>query len=128
MRAATARPGTRVGRRGYRTLSASLLLCVCITLCGCASRVTVAQVLNDPNRWYGKVVRVHGIAESGVEVAGFTVYSLDDAGARVTVVGHSGEPVTGSSIDVIGRVNGPATLGVVTLGTHVVEDKREVRQ
>ena len=92
---------------------------------GCTRHVTTAEIADDPAEFYGDVVSLEGEVTGGYEVAGYGLYELRDATGKVWVVTIHGLPTDGSRLVVRGRVNEPVNLGVVEVGTHVVEDERE---
>jgi len=107
-----------------------LVLAILVIARTSAHDVSAQQLLADPEAFYGKVVRVEGTADMVTpRVAGYRAFRLTDEEASVWVVSRLGAPVDGSRVVVQGKVTtGVRTrlsvLGVVNVGTFIVEDKR----
>lgn len=109
--------------RAAALIGTALLTVVCAT--ACAKSVTTAAIEEDPASYYGDVVVVTGEVSGGYEVSGYGLYELRDATGKIWVVTLHGLPADGLHVSVRGRVNEPVSLGVIEIGTHVVEDERE---
>src|SRR5262249_10160655 len=100
-------------------------------MAGCAARgVHIAQLKDQPARYYDKTVSVSGVVTNswGVPLVPFQFYSVDDGTGQITVVSHSGRPLSkGSHVQVKGRVNEAATSGGPWLGLHLEETNPRVR-
>jgi hypothetical protein len=108
-----------------------LALLGALLISGCAARsVHVAQLKDQPARYYNKTVSVNGVVTRswGVPLVPFQFYSVDDGTGQITVIGHSGRvPSTGTRVSVKGRVNELATFGGQSLGLHLDETKRTIK-
>ena len=104
-----------------------LALLGALLISGCAARsVHVAQLKDQPARYYNKTVSVNGVVTRswGVPLVPFQFYSVDDGTGQITVIGHSGRvPSTGTRVNVKGRVNEVASFGGQSLGLHLDETK-----
>ena len=102
-----------------------------LMISGCAARsVHVAQLKDQPARYYNKSVSVNGVVTRswGIPLVPFQFYSVDDGTGQITVIGHSGRvPSTGTRVNVKGRVQDVGTFGGQSLGLHLDEQKRNVK-
>ena len=97
-----------------------------IFISGCAARgVHVAQLKDQPARYYNKSVSVDGVVTRswGVPLVPFQFYSVDDGTGQITVIGHSGRvPSAGTRVNVKGRVQELAAFGGQSLGLHLRQE------
>ena len=108
-----------------------LALLGALLISGCAARsVHVAQLKDQPARYYNKSVSVNGVVTRswGLPLVPFQFYSVDDGTGQITVIGHSGRvPSTGTRVNVKGRVQELAAFGGQSLGLHLDEQKRKIK-
>lgn len=108
-----------------------LALLGALLISGCAMRtVHVAQLKDQPARYYNKSVTVNGVVTRswGLPLVPFQFYSVDDGTGQITVIGHSGRvPSTGTRVNVKGRVQELAAFGGQSLGLHLDEQKRKIK-
>jgi hypothetical protein len=108
-----------------------LALVGALLISGCALRsVHVAQLKDQPARYYNKSVSVNGVVTRswGLPLVPFQFYSVDDGTGQITVIGHQGRvPPTGSRVNVKGRVQELAAFGGQSLGLHIDEEKRKIK-
>jgi hypothetical protein len=108
-----------------------LALLGAVLISGCAARsVHVAQLKDQPARYYNKSVNVNGVVTRswGLPLVPFQFYSVDDGTGQITVIGHSGRvPSTGTRVNVRGRVQELAAFGGQSLGLHLDEEKRKIK-
>ena len=108
-----------------------LALLGALLISGCALRsVHVAQLKDQPARYYNKSVSVNGVVTRswGLPLVPFQFYSVDDGTGQITVIGHQGRvPPTGSRVNVKGRVQELAAFGGQSLGLHIDEEKRKIK-
>jgi hypothetical protein len=108
-----------------------LALLGAVLISGCAARgVHVAQLKDQPARYYNKSVSVNGVVTRswGLPLVPFQFYSVDDGTGQITVIGHGGRvPPTGTRINVKGRVQELAAFGGQSLGLHLDEEKRKIK-
>jgi len=79
-----------------------LALLGAVLISGCAARgVHVAQLKDQPGRYYNKSVSVNGVVTRswGLPLVPFQFYSVDDGTGQITVIGHSGRLVIGTIAD-----------------------------
>lgn len=109
----------------------ALALLGAVLISGCAARnVHVAQLKDQPARYYNKTVTVKGVVTRswGLPLVPFQFYSVDDGTGQITVIGHSGRvPSTGTRVDVKGRVQELAAFGGQSVGLHLDEQKRKIK-
>jgi hypothetical protein len=102
-----------------------------ILIAGCAARgVHVAQLKDQPGRYYNKNVSLNGVVTKswGIPLVPFQLYSVDDGTGTITVVSHSGRaPSTGARVHVNGRVNELAAFGGQSLGLHIEETNHKIK-
>jgi hypothetical protein len=98
---------------------------------GCAARgVHVAQLKDQPGRYYNKNVSLNGVVTNswGIPLVPFQLYSVDDGTGTITVVSHSGRaPSKGARVHVSGRVNELAAFGGQSLGLHIEETNHKIK-
>ena len=108
-----------------------LALLSAVLISGCAARsVHVAQLKDQPARYYNKSVTVNGVVTRswGLPLVPFQFYSVDDGTGQITVIGHSGRvPSTGTRVNVKGRVQELAAFGGQSLGLHLDEQNRKIK-
>ena len=109
----------------------ALALLGAILITGCAARgVHVAQLKDQPAKYYDKTVSVSGVVTNswGIPLVPFQLYNVDDGTGQITVVSHSGRaPSKGSHVQVKGRVNELATFGGQSVGLHIEETNHKIR-
>ena len=114
-----------------KTASLLLALVGALLISGCAARsVHVAQLKDQPGRYYNKSVSVNGVVTRswGVPLVPFQFYNVDDGTGQITVIGHSGRvPSTGTRVNVKGRVQEVAAFGGQSIGLHLDEQKRKIK-
>ena len=116
-----------VGVLGLLALTAGILVLVRTA----PHSATVQDVLSDPEKYYGGVVRLTGTASgiSPVAVKGFRIFHLTDGTGSIWVITRQSAPQSGARIGVQGRVNTGIkadlpVIGGLSLGTYFVEEKR----
>lgn len=110
----------------------ALSLVLASSVVGCASFRTprIAELQQNPARYYNKSVTVDGVVTSswGVPLVPFRLYKVSDGTGEVTVVSNSGYvPSKGAHVRVRGKVNDFATLGGRPLGLHLQQESLKVK-
>jgi hypothetical protein len=112
-----------------RILSVALLSALVVA--GCAARgVRIAELKDRPDKYEDKTVSVTGVVTSavGIPLVPFQVYQVDDGSGEITVLSRTGRsPVKGSRVQVKGKVNELAVFGGRSIGLHITEDDRKIR-
>ena len=108
-----------------------LALLGALLISGCAARsVHIAELKDQPARYYNKTVSVNGVVTSswGVPLVPFQFYSVDDGTGRDHRDGHSGRvPSTGARVNVKGRVNEVAVVRRPVARAPSRRTKRKIR-
>jgi hypothetical protein len=112
--------------RSPTKLRALVPLAAAVLLAGCGS-VKIGRILDQPNRYQNRVVRVDGVVDAafGAVVAG--VYQVDDHTGKIYVLTTGGVPRKGSRVSVKGRVMSGITVGTRSFGTSIREENHRVR-
>ena len=114
-----------------RSLKLLLPLLTVVLLAGCAGRVRIAEIKDQPGRYSDKTVRVNGIVTSswGVSLLPYQVYNVDDGTGEISVLARSGRsaPTKGARVQVKGRVNQIAAFGGRSVGLHIEERDRDYK-
>ena len=120
----------RIGVVAVLAVIAIILAVVVVARVG-AKTVTVQQVLDKPDAYYGRVVHVKGTAADATPaVAGYRAFRLEDGDASVWVITKGSAPQGGERIVVNGRVATGArvklpVVGTVAVGAWLVEESRD---
>src|SRR3954470_14305434 len=107
-----------------------LALVGALLIAGCAARgVHIAQLKDEPGRFYNKNISVNGTVTNswGLPLVPFQLYSVDDGTGQITVLSNRGlAPRKGTRVHVKGRVNEVANFGSQSLGLHLDETNRKI--
>lgn len=102
-----------------------------LLVAGCAARgVRIAELKNRPDKYERKQVSVTGVVTSsfGLPLVPFQLYNVDDGSGEITVVSRATRsPVKGSRVRVKGTVGEVAVFGGRSIGLHITEDDRDIR-
>ncbi len=100
-------------------------LAAALLLAGCGS-VKIGRILDQPNRYQNRTVRVDGTVDAsfGAVVAG--VYRVEDGTGKIYVLSNGGVPRKGARVSVKGRVMNGVTVGTNSYGTTIREEKHSV--
>ena len=112
------------------------LLSACV-LAGCSARsVRIADLKDQPGRYDDKAVRVTGTvttawgagALGSIPLASLRIYNIDDGTGEITVVSQSGGQLRrGNKVEVRGTISELALIGGNSVGLHIREESRKVR-
>ncbi len=109
----------------------SVALVTALLVAGCAARgVRISELKDRPDKYEDKRVSVTGVVTSsfGIPLVPFQLYNVDDGSGEITVVSRANRsPVKGSRVQVKGKVNEVAVFGGRSIGLHITEDDRDVR-
>ena len=112
-----------------RLFFAALLGAFLIT--GCAARgVRIAELKDQPDKYDNKTVSVTGVVSRsfGIPLVPFQLYNVDDGSGEITVVSRSGQaPRNGARVEVKGKINEIGVFGGRSIGLHLQEDDRKIR-
>ena len=102
-----------------------LLLAAALWLSGCGS-VKIGRILDEPNRFQNRVVRVDGVVDSSFGAVVTGVYRVEDNTGKIYVLSNGGVPRKGARVSVKGRVMNGITLGSRSFGTTIREEHHRV--
>ena len=114
--------------RAGRLLSIAVVSAIIVA--GCASGVRIAELKSQPDKYKNKTVSVTGVVTNsvGVSLVPFQMYNVDDGTGEITVVSRSGRsPSKGARVEVKGKVNELAVFGGRSIGLHIDEDGRKIK-
>ena len=112
-----------------RTVFIALLSAFLITGCGARS-VRIADLKDQPGRYDDRSVSVTGRVTTswGLPLMPFRLYNVDDGTGEITVVSQSGGSLRkGARVQVTGKVSEVALVGGNSVGLHIEEQRRRVR-
>jgi hypothetical protein len=104
----------------YITIASLALL-----LTGCGT-TRIGRILDEPNRYHNRTVRVDGKVDRsfGAVIAG--VYQVDDGSGKIYVISNRPVPRKGAEVSVKGRVMNGVTFGSRSFGTAIQEENHRV--
>ena len=103
---------------------------------GCAARgVRIAELKDRPDKYERKTVSVEGVVTRSFgagllgQVVPFQTYTVDDGSGEITVLSRSTRvpPRNGARVKVKGQVNELGVFGGRSIGLHLQEDDRKIR-
>ena len=103
---------------------------------GCAARgVRIAELKDRPDKYERKTVSVESVVTRSYgagflgNIVPFQGYTVDDGSGEITVLARSSRvpPRTGARVKVKGKVNEVAALGGRSIGLHLQEDDRKIK-
>ncbi len=103
-----------------------LPLVLTVFLSGCGA-VRIGRILDEPNRYRNRSVRVDGKVTRSYGALVTGVYQLDDGSGKIYVISNSGVPRQGSEVRVKGKVMNGVTIGTRNFGTAIREENHHVR-
>ncbi len=108
-----------------------VLLLLLASACAVSLRnPSIAQLRENPAKWYDKTVSVSGVVTSswGVPLVPMKIYKVDDGTGEVTVVSnHERVPARGAHVRVRGKVSNVAIVGGQSVGLHITEESLYVK-
>lgn len=109
----------------------SVVLMVAFLTAACGARgVRISDLKDRPDKYEDKTVRVTGVVTSsfGIPLVPFQVYNVDDGSGEITVLSRAARsPLKGSRVRVRGKVSEVAVFGGRSIGLHMMEDDRDIR-
>lgn len=109
-----------------RTKSRVLLpAAAALLLAGCGS-VKIGRILDEPNRYQNRTVRVDGRVDSSFGALVTGVYQVADDTGKIYVLSNGGVPRKGARVSVKGRVMSGITVGPRSFGTSIREESHRV--
>ncbi len=102
-----------------------LPLAAALLLAGCGT-TRIGRILDEPNRYRNRTVRVNGTVDTSFGALFTGVYQVDDGTGKIYVISNSGVPRKGTRVSVKGRVMNGITLGTRSIGTALQEQSHKV--
>ena len=99
---------------------------VALFLAGCGA-VRIGRILDEPNRYRNRTVRVDGTVDLSFGAAAAGFYQVADGTGRIYVISRNGAPRKGSRVSVRGKVFTGVTVGERSFGTAIREEDHRVR-
>ena len=118
----------------FRVCSVAILSTVLVA--GCAARgVRIAELKDRPEKYERKTVSVEGVVTRSFgagflgQIVPFQGYTVDDGSGEITVLSRSSRmpPRNGARIKVKGQVNELGVFGGRSIGLHLQEDDRKIK-
>lgn len=103
-----------------------LIPVLALFLAGCGA-VRIGKILDEPNRYRDRTVRVDGTVDLSFGAAAAGFYEVDDGTGKIYVISRNGAPRKGSRVSVKGRVFSGVTVGERSFGTAIREEEHHVR-
>jgi hypothetical protein len=124
------RQTVRLGALPARAAAFALVVLAMTLTAGCATRArSIADLSNNPGRYYDKTVTVEGTVTSswGVPMMALQVYRISDGTGELTVLSQRNRvPGRGARVRVTGEVDEVAMLGGRSIGLHIKERRLSV--
>jgi hypothetical protein len=116
----------------------SIAILAAVVTAGCAARgVRIAELKDHPDKYERKTVSVEGVVTgsfgAGSSILGqivpFQSYTVDDGSGEIRVFARSSRtpPRTGSRVKVKGQVNELAVFNGRSIGLHLQENDRKIK-
>jgi hypothetical protein len=108
-----------------RLMSMVLLGATVLSMVGCPTRTSIADINKDPGKYSGRDVTIAGRASSSFGAMGSGVFQLDDGSGRMWVFSQSfGVPGDGSKVAVTGRIEQGFSFGGRSFAVVLKETER----
>ena len=114
----------------------SIAILTAVLAAGCAARgVRIAQLKDQPDKYERKTISVEGVVTRSYgagflgQIVPFQGYTVDDGTGEITVLSRSSRvpPRTGARVRVKGQVNELGVFGGRSIGIHLQEDNRKIK-
>ncbi len=100
------------------------LLAAVLLLTACPPGVKISDLQNNPGKYAGKEVAVHGTVTQSVGLMGNGAYQIDDGSGKIWILSQGfGVPGKGAQVGVTGTLVQGATFGTRSLGTALKQTK-----
>lgn len=110
-------------RRGWFPLHLWIVAAAALSL-GCQGATKIKTLLDDPQRFEGKTVRIAGQVQGSVGALGFGAYQVNDGTGTLSIVSEGGGvPRQGAKVGVEGTFRSAYTIGSQSLAV-IVEQRR----
>jgi hypothetical protein len=110
-------------RPGRTPLYLSVLATTALIL-GCGGATPIKTLLDDPQQFDGKTVRIVGVVQGSVGALGFGAYQVNDGTGTLSIVSEGGGvPRQGAKVGVEGTFRSAYTIGSQSVAV-LVESRR----
>lgn len=116
-----------------KTLLALMAAFVIVTILavGCTDRISIAKILNNPDRYINKEVTIAGQVTKTYQVnliiSETGAYQVDDGSGKIWVITKSSVPSEGTQVGLTGTVSDKTDFLDVTLGVLIQETDRRTK-
>ena len=108
-----------------RIVLGTCIALLALTFTGCPSRKSIAEIMQDPGRYYDKEVTIVGRVTQSFGALGKGIYEVDDGTGRMWVLSEKyGVPGQGAKVASTGRVVQGITFAGQSYGTVLRETER----
>jgi hypothetical protein len=111
--------------RNFSKSRVLLLLIAPLLLAGCAT-VKIGRILDQPDRYQNRIVRVEGRVDHAFGGVVTGVYQVQDNTGKIYVLSNGGVPRTGTRVTVKGTVMSGITIGTHSFATSIREERHKV--
>jgi hypothetical protein len=114
----------------------SIAILTAVVAAGCAARgVRIAELKDHPDKYERKTVSVEGVVTGSLgasilsQIVPFQSYTVDDGTGEIRVLARSSRtvPRAGSRVRVKGQVSELGVFGGRSIGLHLQEDDRKIK-
>ncbi len=100
-------------------------LIAALLLTGCAT-VKIGRILDQPDRYQNRIVRVNGTVDRAFGGVVTGVYQVQDNTGKIYVLSNGGVPRIGTHVTVKGTVMSGITVGTHSFATSIREERHKV--
>jgi hypothetical protein len=116
---------SRLMNKSQKTVLGTIMVAVILTLAGCPTRASIADITRDPGKFAGKEITITGTASDSFGAMGNGVFQVDDGTGRIWVFSQNfGVPGNGAKVAVTGRVEQGFSFGGKSYGVIVRETQQ----
>lgn len=114
----------------------AIAIVAAVVAAGCAARgVRIAELRDRPDKYERKTVSVEGVVTGSFgagalgQIVPFQTYTVDDGSGEIRVLSRSNRvpPRTGARVRVKGQVTELGVFGGRSIGLHLQEDDRKIK-
>ena len=119
--------------RGTKTILIGLILLVGLLTAACPKRTSIADIENNPSKFYDKKVAVAGEVKTsyGVSIPLINesggIYKVDDGTGSIWVMTQRSVPSKGALLGVQGKIQNGVNYNGRNYGLVLIEDKRKFK-
>jgi hypothetical protein len=106
--------------RGTSAAALLLLIAATLILTACPPTPSVSEIQNNPGKYSGKEIGIHGTVDQTFGALGTGAYQVDDGTGRIWVLSQGyGVPGRGAKVKVAGTLIQGASFGGRNLGLAI---------